>query len=89
MTMKGDDINLTMKAKFILPPARQHWATAVTLLPEEKIVCGDRRGSLHLYSYSQSNDSGGSSHNTGELLQVGLHFSCFNRCTRNHIKLNS
>ena len=61
-----------MKAKFVLPPARQHWATAVTLLPEEKIVCGDRRGSLHLYSYC---DLGGRSHDTGERLQVGVIYS--------------
>ncbi|XP_072023406.1 tRNA (34-2'-O)-methyltransferase regulator WDR6-like, partial [Amphiura filiformis] len=62
-----DTINLIIRSKFILPSARQHWATAVSVLADEGILCGDRRGSLHVYSYD-SNTLGGS-HSTGQSLQ--------------------
>ncbi|XP_071505459.1 tRNA (34-2'-O)-methyltransferase regulator WDR6-like [Diadema antillarum] len=36
-------------AQFTLPPCRQRWATCAVVLDDDRVVCGDRRGSVHLY----------------------------------------
>ncbi|XP_032927739.1 WD repeat-containing protein 6 [Catharus ustulatus] len=52
-----------LMGRYLLPPCKQRWHTCATFLPQEELlVCGDRRGSLLLFSCSSS--SGWAAENT-------------------------
>ncbi|XP_072178012.1 tRNA (34-2'-O)-methyltransferase regulator WDR6-like [Diadema setosum] len=45
-------------AQFTLPPCRQRWATCAVVLDDDRMVCGDRRGSVHLYGCNPNEIAG-------------------------------
>ncbi|XP_038596692.1 LOW QUALITY PROTEIN: WD repeat-containing protein 6 [Tachyglossus aculeatus] len=46
------------RRRYLLPPCKQRWHTCVAFLPREDfVVCGDRRGSLLLFSRGPSPES--------------------------------
>ncbi|XP_063963460.1 tRNA (34-2'-O)-methyltransferase regulator WDR6-like [Lytechinus pictus] len=65
-------------ADFTLPPCKQRWATSVTLYGEDQFVCGDRRGSVHLYqrSHIQNDRPGPISSVPGIHGKAGTSFVC-------------
>ncbi|KAM4722757.1 tRNA (34-2'-O)-methyltransferase regulator WDR6 [Rhinophrynus dorsalis] len=61
---------VTEKCRFILPACKQRWHTSIAFLPNEDfIVCGDRRGSLMLFSLKADADHIGKE-NTAENNEV-------------------
>ncbi|MEE6502266.1 hypothetical protein FKM82_004462 [Ascaphus truei] len=49
--VSGNIKSVTERCRFSLPVCKQRWHTSIAFLPnEELIVCGDRRGSLMLFS---------------------------------------
>ena len=62
---------MTPLCSFVLPPSKQRWASAVEIFPNPSgernigtsesvvVVCGDRRGSLHLFDPKNCNASFG------------------------------
>lgn len=50
-----------MKAEYILPPSRERWLTAATImytLSMSMLICGDRAGNIHVYKQEyKSSDS--------------------------------
>ena len=60
---------MTPLCSFVLPPSKQRWASAVEIFPNPStersvgtsesvvVVCGDRRGSLHLFDPKNGNAS--------------------------------
>jgi len=52
VTSNKADISVEIVSEFILPTSKHRWSTAITLLPNAfgLFICGDRRGSVHLYS---------------------------------------
>eukprot|EP00057_Strongylocentrotus_purpuratus_P033199 XP_790551.3 PREDICTED: WD repeat-containing protein 6 [Strongylocentrotus purpuratus] len=69
---------LLAHAHFTLPPCKQRWATSVTLYGEDQFVCGDRRGSVHLFqrSHVQNNRPGPKSSVPGIHGKAGTSFVC-------------
>ncbi|NXO00320.1 WDR6 protein, partial [Rhinopomastus cyanomelas] len=46
-----------LRGRYLLPPCKQRWHTCVAFLPQAGLlVCGDRRGSLLLFSCSSSRE---------------------------------
>ncbi|CAH1397318.1 unnamed protein product [Nezara viridula] len=45
----GDNINLEQKNSYVLPYSKERWITCAASL-EDYLVCGDRMGSIHLFS---------------------------------------
>ena len=52
------EFDVELVSVFTLPQAKHRWSTAVALLPDpsELLICGDRRGSVHLYVKGWSNE---------------------------------
>ncbi|XP_074862148.1 tRNA (34-2'-O)-methyltransferase regulator WDR6 [Carettochelys insculpta] len=49
----GQVVSVVEKGSYLLPVCRHRWHTSIALLPQEGLlVCGDRRGSLLLFSCS-------------------------------------
>lgn len=58
LNSKGSSLGLEQLHQFILPQSKQRWATTACFYPaeeaeKESLVCGDRNGSVHLYSLQQ------------------------------------
>ncbi|CAE1265105.1 unnamed protein product [Acanthosepion pharaonis] len=58
LNSKGSSLGLEQLHQFILPQSKQRWATTACFYPaeeaeKESLVCGDRNGSVHLYSLRQ------------------------------------
>ncbi|KAM9326731.1 tRNA (34-2'-O)-methyltransferase regulator WDR6 [Gastrophryne carolinensis] len=57
--------SISEMCRFLLPPCKQRWHTSLAFVPKENlIVCGDRRGSLMLFSTKVSGDHKDSVHST-------------------------
>ncbi|XP_071793458.1 tRNA (34-2'-O)-methyltransferase regulator WDR6-like [Asterias amurensis] len=55
LSRSSDRFSLGKHTSFKLPEAQQRWLTTITLIPHQEgaVVCGDRRGSVLLYSQLQ------------------------------------
>lgn len=47
-TVKDKTVSESVE-EFLLPPSKERWATSATLLHENYIAVGDRKGSIHIY----------------------------------------
>ena len=46
----GGSVSVDLSGHYVLPYTRQRWVSAATLLPDcERLVCGDRGGTVHVY----------------------------------------
>ena len=45
------ELSIELVSKFSLPHSKHRWSTAVVLFPHSTnlFICGDRRGSIHLF----------------------------------------
>ncbi|XP_041476881.1 WD repeat-containing protein 6-like [Lytechinus variegatus] len=75
---ESPSLALHAHAHFTLPPCKQRWATSVTLYGEDRFICGDRRGSVHLYqcSHMQNDRPGPVSSIPGIHGKAGTSFVC-------------
>ncbi|XP_067854519.1 WD repeat-containing protein 6 [Heptranchias perlo] len=61
VTCEGDQVtSVVEKSRYLLPLCRHRWHTSVAFLPKQRfLVCGDRRGSLLLYSCAERDQDEG------------------------------
>ena len=43
-------------AQFTLPKSKHRWHTTAIVLDDDMVICGDRRGSIHLYSSNKGGE---------------------------------
>ncbi|KAG8435956.1 hypothetical protein GDO86_007161 [Hymenochirus boettgeri] len=64
--VSGHMESVTEKGQFVLPVCKQRWHTSVAFIPSEDLfVCGDRRGSIMLFSTNLGTASSGQSNIEG------------------------